>query len=134
MAMEKFRVALSGDFVKPDGTLTFPDFDLSPLDRDPRIDWMFIPAEDQVVAAADLADIDALILLGARCDATSLPDNGGLGMVARFGVGYDNVDVEACTERGVAVVITPDGVRRPVARMYTIRRYLQFTRHSGKSG
>ena len=36
-------------------------------------------------------------------------------MVARFGVGYDNVDVEACDENGIAVVITPDGVRRPVA-------------------
>ncbi|MHA1566023.1 MAG: NAD(P)-dependent oxidoreductase [Alphaproteobacteria bacterium] len=113
--MEKFRVALSGDFVKSDGKPTFPDFDLSPLDSDPRIDWTFIPADDQTVAAADLADIDALILLGARCGAASLPDNGRLGMVARFGVGYDNVDVDACTQRGIAVVITPDGVRRPVA-------------------
>jgi D-3-phosphoglycerate dehydrogenase len=30
-------------------------------------------------------------------------------------VGYDTVDVEACTEAGIALVITPDGVRRPVA-------------------
>ncbi|MHA1553563.1 MAG: NAD(P)-dependent oxidoreductase, partial [Alphaproteobacteria bacterium] len=29
--------------------------------------------------------------------------------------GYDTVDVEACTARDIAVVITPDGVRRPVA-------------------
>jgi phosphoglycerate dehydrogenase-like enzyme len=35
--------------------------------------------------------------------------------VARFGVGYDTVDVEACTNAGIALVITPDGVRRPVA-------------------
>ena len=35
--------------------------------------------------------------------------------MARFGVGYDNVDVPACTEAGIALVITPDGVRRPVA-------------------
>jgi phosphoglycerate dehydrogenase-like enzyme len=35
--------------------------------------------------------------------------------VARFGVGYDSVDVAACTEAGIAVAITPDGVRRPVA-------------------
>ncbi|MGH6720022.1 MAG: NAD(P)-dependent oxidoreductase, partial [Alphaproteobacteria bacterium] len=34
---------------------------------------------------------------------------------ARFGVGYDNVDVGACTDHGIALVITPDGVRRPVA-------------------
>jgi phosphoglycerate dehydrogenase-like enzyme len=35
--------------------------------------------------------------------------------VARFGVGYDNVDVPACTAAGVVLTITPDGVRRPVA-------------------
>jgi D-3-phosphoglycerate dehydrogenase len=35
--------------------------------------------------------------------------------VGRFGVGYDTVDVEACTKAGIALVITPDGVRRPVA-------------------
>jgi phosphoglycerate dehydrogenase-like enzyme len=30
-------------------------------------------------------------------------------------VGYDNVDLKACTERGIAVYITPAGVVRPVA-------------------
>jgi D-3-phosphoglycerate dehydrogenase len=38
-----------------------------------------------------------------------------LKVVARFGVGYDGVDVAACTAAGVLVTITPDGVRRPVA-------------------
>lgn len=111
--MAKFRVALSGDFKRPDGSPAFPDFDLSPLD-DPRIEWSYVPGESPL-RAADLEGFDALILLGAKCAASSLPDDGRLGMVARFGVGYDNVDVDACSERGVAVVITPDGVRRPVA-------------------
>ena len=35
--------------------------------------------------------------------------------MARFGVGYDNVDVDACTSNGVMLTITPDAVRRPVA-------------------
>ena len=35
--------------------------------------------------------------------------------MARFGVGYDPVDVPACSKAGIALVITPDGVRRPVA-------------------
>jgi phosphoglycerate dehydrogenase-like enzyme len=38
-----------------------------------------------------------------------------LSVVARFGVGYDTVDTQACTEAGITVCITPDGVRRPVA-------------------
>ena len=47
--------------------------------------------------------------------AASLTPNGRLAVVARFGVGYDNVDLAACSAHDVAAVITPDGVRRPVA-------------------
>ena len=35
--------------------------------------------------------------------------------VLRSGVGYDTIDVPACTARGVMLSIAPDGVRRPVA-------------------
>jgi D-3-phosphoglycerate dehydrogenase len=38
-----------------------------------------------------------------------------LKIVARHGVGYDSVDVAACTEYGVAVTNTPLAVRRPMA-------------------
>ena len=41
--------------------------------------------------------------------------NRRLKLVARFGVGYDAVDVAACTEQGILLTIAPDGVRRPVA-------------------
>ena len=62
-----------------------------------------------------LEDFDALILLAHRFDAASVPKCGRLAVVARFGVGYDTVDVPACTANDIALVITPDGVRRPVA-------------------
>jgi phosphoglycerate dehydrogenase-like enzyme len=62
-----------------------------------------------------IADIDVLILQQPRFARDSIHPNGRLSMVARFGVGYDNVDVLACTEAGIALCITPDGVRRPVA-------------------
>ena len=65
--------------------------------------------------AEQLEDFDALILLVHRFAAESVPKSGRLAVVARFGVGYDTVDVEACTRAGIALVITPDGVRRPVA-------------------
>jgi len=54
-------------------------------------------------------------LLAHRFAADSVPKSGRLGVIARFGVGYDTVDVDACTKAGIALVITPDGVRRPVA-------------------
>jgi phosphoglycerate dehydrogenase-like enzyme len=112
--MDKFRVAISGDFLKPDGSPSFAEFDLAPLEA--RRDVEVVILEDAAeLAAAQLAEVDALILLGARAGAASFHPGGRLSVIARFGVGYDNVDVEACTANDVALVITPDGVRRPVA-------------------
>ncbi len=114
MANAKFRVALSGDFRKPDGSLTYPDFDLEPLRNGPGVEMAFLESNNPL-RAEQLEDFDALILLAHRFDATSVPKSGRLAVVARFGVGYDTVDVKACTAAGIALVITPDGVRRPVA-------------------
>jgi phosphoglycerate dehydrogenase-like enzyme len=111
---ETFRVALSGDFKKADGSPTFPDFDIAPLRSAPGVEVAYIDASNPV-SADQLADFDALILLVPRFARESIHPNGRLSVVARFGVGYDNVDVDACTEAGVALCITPDGVRRPVA-------------------
>ncbi len=112
--MRSFRVALSGDFKRSDGSMAFPDFDLAPLEQNPAVDFQFI-ATNGVIKAKDLEGFDALILLVPRIERASFPKDGRLAVIARFGVGYDNVDVQACTDHDVALVITPDGVRRPVA-------------------
>ena len=109
-----FRVALSGDFRKPDGSPVYPDFDLEPLRQAPNVEFAYLEPRNPV-EADQLADFDALILLTQRFTKDSIHPNGRLAVVARFGVGYDTVDVEACTRAGIALVITPDGVRRPVA-------------------
>ena len=109
-----YRVALSGDFLKADGSPVFPDFDLEPLRQAPGVEVAYLQSSDPV-QADQLADFDALILLLHRFTQDSIHPNGRLAVVARFGVGYDTVDVEACTRAGIALVTTPDGVRRPVA-------------------
>ena len=113
--MTQFRVGLSADFMKADGSPAFSSFDLSPLDDDPRIDWSYVAVTDGRITAVDMEGYDALILLAAGFDADSFPSDDRLSLIARFGVGYDTVDVEACDENNVALVITPNGVRRPVA-------------------
>ena len=110
----KFRVALSGDFRKPDGSPTYPDFDLEALRTAPDVEVAFLESRNPLTAD-QLEDFDALILLAHRFEAASVPKSRRLAAVARFGVGYDTVDVDACTKAGIALVITPDGVRRPVA-------------------
>ena len=109
-----FRVALSGDFRKSDGAPVYPDFDLEPLRSAPGVEFAYLEPSNPV-RSEQLAAFDALILLAHRFTRDSIHPNGRLAAVARFGVGYDTVDVEACTNAGVALVITPDGVRRPVA-------------------
>lgn len=110
----KFRVALSGDFKKPDGSPTFPDFDLAPLQNAPGVEMVFLENANPI-RAEQIADFDALILLMPKFGRESIHPNGRLSVVARFGVGYDTVDVPACTAAGIPLCITPDGVRRPVA-------------------
>ena len=121
----KFRVALSSDFRKADGSPTFPDFDLGPLLSAPDVEVAFLDDSNRMLSAnftpatplqaGQLEDFDALILLIHRFDASSVPKSGRLAVVARFGVGYDTVNVADCTAGDIALCITPDGVRRPVA-------------------
>lgn len=110
-----FRVALSGTFQTDDGEPVFPMFDLAPLVGDPDIEFAYVPGVDGRMTGESLEDFDALVLLLEKFDADSIPRSGRLALVTRFGVGYDTVDVPACTAAGIAVGITPDGVRRPVA-------------------
>src|SRR5271169_1651129 len=111
---EPFRVALSGDFRMPDGSPVYPDFDLEPLRQAPGVEFHYLEPRNPV-QAEQLERFDALILLAHRFTKDSIHPNGRLAVVARFGVGYDTVDVDACTNAGIALAITPDGVRRPVA-------------------
>jgi phosphoglycerate dehydrogenase-like enzyme len=109
-----FRVALSGDFRQADVSPTYPDFDLAELNGTPGLEMAYLEGRNPL-AADQLEDFDALILLAHRFGRDSVPKGGRLRVVARFGVGYDTVDVGACTDAGIALCITPDGVRRPVA-------------------
>jgi D-3-phosphoglycerate dehydrogenase len=109
-----FRVAISGDFKKPDGSPSYPDFDLEPLRNAPQVEIEFLESANPI-RGEQLEDFDALIVLSHRFAVESVPKSDRLAVVARFGVGYDTIDVDACTAAGIALVITPDGVRRPVA-------------------
>ena len=109
-----FVVALSGDFLGADGKAVYPDFDTTPLFETAGISASYISSTD-IIEPQLIENVDALILLGQRFSRESIPESPRLSIVARFGVGFDTVDIEACTEHGIAVTITPDGVRRPVA-------------------
>ena len=108
-----FKVALSGDFLKDDGTFAYPDIDLNLLNHK-NIEWKIIDTSPEI-KSEELEGYDALILLGHRFTKNSVPKDKKLSVISRFGVGYDSVDLDACNDNSIALVITPDGIRRPVA-------------------
>lgn len=110
-----FLVGVTRDFLKPDGTPGFGDIGLDRLSSDGRIRWQFLAETCDEVPAAAARDYDALLVLGPRVTEQTLSGGDRLTLIARFGVGYDRVDVPACTRNDVLLTITPDGVRRPVA-------------------
>jgi hypothetical protein len=88
----------------PTAVPAYPSFDLAPLLDHPRVNVRYVDPVDGAIPAAALEDVDALILLVPRFGAMSVPKSGRLAVVARFGVGYDTVDVPACTANDIALV------------------------------
>jgi D-3-phosphoglycerate dehydrogenase len=110
-----FRVGLTRDFLKPDGAIGFGDIGLSSLDEAPGVEWDFLVEQHSELPREVADQYDALLVLAPKVTAATVVGCQRLALVARFGVGYDNVDVPACTANAVMLTITPDGVRRPVA-------------------
>jgi phosphoglycerate dehydrogenase-like enzyme len=110
-----FRVGLSADFCDEQGSLVFPDIGLALFDGSPGLSYEFIREYRPEYSPDQLAAYDVIISLRPRVTAQSLQGITRLCAIGRCGVGYDNVDLEACTEHGIAVFITPEGVVRSVA-------------------
>ena len=115
MAAQTFRVGITRDTLRQDGSSIFDPRALD-IFADPRFAWEFLADNVKELTAAHAAQYDALCVLNPRVSAATLTgENRRLQIVARMGVGYDSVDVPACTANGVILTNTPDGVRRPVA-------------------
>lgn len=110
-----FRVGITADFLKADGSLGFGDIGLEQLADNPRISYEYLPPCGAELPPEVANEYDALLVLAPRVTARTVEECRRLTLVARFGVGYDTVDVAACTQNNVLLTITPSGVRRPVA-------------------
>jgi phosphoglycerate dehydrogenase-like enzyme len=110
-----FKIGITADFLNDEGKIGWGDIGLSLLTQYPDIEWAFLPDYGDEIPSEAADEWDALLVLAPRITATTVARPERLKIVARFGVGYDNVDIDACTSAGIAVTITPDSVRRPVA-------------------
>ena len=74
-----------------------------------RVNLVRVKHEDAAALEAALAEADGLVVRTyTRVDSKLLMLAPKLKVAARAGVGLDNFDLDACRERGVRVVYTPD--------------------------
>lgn len=110
-----YRVAVTRGYADVDGTTIFGDIGLDRL-TEQGLEWVVLDEPMSPLRAEALDGFDAVIVLGPEAfTADSIPSSGRLKHVARFGAGYDAVDVDACTQAGIVLTNTADAVREPMA-------------------
>lgn len=117
--MTNYQIGISSDFkIAAPGRLEPALTEL--IDPRPDISYAYFDATGQdesgaYVTPADVADFDAVLLLSLRFPAASFTPDNRLAVIARWGVGYDSIDVPAATANDVLLAITVNAVRRPVS-------------------
>lgn len=122
-----FRVVLTGDFFDTTGKMKYPDIGLDLL-RDAGIEYRQFPEHRPEIGPDQLAGAQGAIVLTPRVSAKTLASASDFLAIARFGVGFDAVDVPACTAADVALLITVGAVDRPVAEA-TVGWMLALSHH-----
>jgi phosphoglycerate dehydrogenase-like enzyme len=111
----RFIVALTADFYDSTGAPKYQDIGLSVLSEQPQIQHRVFEEHRKQIGPDQIRDAQGVIVLTPAVTAASVSQPDNLLVIARFGVGYDAVDVRACTAQDVLVTITTGAVDRPVA-------------------
>ncbi len=122
-----FRIALTGDFHDEENRPRYPEMGLE-LFEGRSIEVQRFGEHRAEIGADQLADANGVIVLSPRVTAASLASCPDLLALGRFGVGYDTVNVRACTAADVLLFIATGAVDRPVAEA-TVGWMLALTHH-----
>lgn len=111
-----FKIGTTRDLMTAAGAPCFPPAAFDVLKANPDIEWQWLDDDVAEITPELMAAYDGLHVNLPPVRASCLA--GGdvrCKIIARNGVGYDTVDVDAMTAAGVIVTNTPVAVRRPVA-------------------
>lgn len=109
------------------------------LSSDPNISVEVATGLDEAGLVAKVPEFDALIVRSkSRVTKSVLAAAENLKAVGRAGIGVDNIDIPAATERGVVVFNTPDAnatttAELTVAHIMSLSRHLPRADHSVRS-
>lgn len=124
----RFRLGQTADFFTDSGEPRYRDMGSGLAADYAGIALSRFARHEPIIQAEQLRGLNGVVVLTPRVTAESLKLADELLVVARFGVGYDGVDVAACTARDVALTITVGAVDRPVAEA-TVGWMLALTHH-----
>jgi phosphoglycerate dehydrogenase-like enzyme len=110
-----FRVVFTGDFYRADGSPLLNNINPGWYDAYDDIEAVAFNEHRPAIGADQLGDAQGVVVLTPAVTKQSVSNGEDLLAVGRFGVGYDKVDVQACTDADVLVYITAGAVDRPVA-------------------
>jgi D-3-phosphoglycerate dehydrogenase len=109
--MPTFRVGVTRDLRGSDGKPVH-DLGMDLLSVEARVEWEFLPVHERELSPSTIAGYDALMIWEpGGVSAASLAEAGRLVLLARFGMGLEAIDLDACSARGVLVTTAPDAVR-----------------------
>ena len=112
---EPFRIGVTPDFYV-DAQGKFEAVLEEQIAGKPGLAWGPMPPQPGKMGTPEaLNQFDAIFSLALKITPESLVGVDRLAVVARWGVGYDMIDVDALTAADVMLCITPNAVRRPVA-------------------
>ncbi|MFH1924016.1 MAG: NAD(P)-dependent oxidoreductase [Planctomycetota bacterium] len=123
-----FRVALTADCYAPDGSLKFKDLGLDVFTAHPHVRPTRFGEHRPAIGADQVADAQGVMVLTPAVTKESVSRGRDLLAIGRLGVGYDAVDVEACTEADVVVFLAAGAVDRSVAEA-TLAWMLALSHH-----
>ena len=90
---------------------------------------------DQSELISAVADADALIIRSDKADRQVIEAGKNLKIIVRAGAGYDNIDLEAATEKGIVAMNTPGQNSNAVAELALgMMVYMARNLFNGKPG
>lgn len=117
--------------------------ELSPATVDalgPDFDIRSVDGTDRPALLAALRDASAILIRSAtQVDAEAIAAAPALKVIARAGVGLDNVDIKSATAAGVMVVNAPtsnvvSAAELAIGHLLSLARFIPDANHSAKSG